>query len=147
MKLLYPLLLIPVSSWSLEPMDKYYANDLLDAVDQAKVSAHHYDYSNHYRYKRTTAQSINLNRLNHNELDETILKTTTQSKIISMDIELTENKNKIPLIEVKGDLSKDENLVNILPNLSLSSSYLSSYGELNSSGIQSSSKVISTPRP
>jgi len=128
-------------------MDKYYANDLLDAVDQAKVSAHHYDYSNHYRYKRTTAQSINLNRLNHNELDETILKTTTQSKIISMDIELTENKNKIPLIEVKGDLSKDENLVNILPNLSLSSSYLSSYGELNSSGIQSSSKVISTPRP
>ncbi len=46
--------------YSIEPMDDYYAADLLEAVDQAKARPHHYDYSNHYRYKRTTAQSIDL---------------------------------------------------------------------------------------
>lgn len=71
----YYLLLILASSTTLamEPLDNYYSSELDSAVNQAREYPHHYDYSNYYRYKRTTAQSIELNRIGNDELDNTIV--------------------------------------------------------------------------
>jgi hypothetical protein len=143
------LLLLSGNALSIEPRDDYYANDLLDAVDQAKASAHHYDYSHHYRYKRTTAQSIELNRLNLQELDETALKNKkelldktgiSKSIIPSSNSKYDLNYTRAPLDSATESFPPEL----ALPNLS---DYTSSFGRFRSSGIQGESNIITTARP
>jgi hypothetical protein len=144
MKIFTVCMFFCVSALSIEPIDDYYASDLLDAVDQAKSYPHHYDYSTTYRYKRTTAQSIELNRLNLTELDETSLKSEAgffqESEYPEPIVGPSENKPKININSVK-DIFK--------PNTSLPkySSYTSKYGVFTSSGIQSNSNLVTTTRP
>jgi hypothetical protein len=150
MKIFIICIFFCVNAFSIEAMDDYYANDLLDAVDQAKLSPHHYDYSTTYRYKRTTAQSIELNRLNLSELDETALKSEAGF------FEVTEDNDSITIPTDNNGLNNlsDNNPVSsvekqFIPTTSLpnQSSYTSTYGNFSSSGIQSDSILITTPRP
>ena len=138
----------PLCSLAIEPMDNYYANDLLDAVDQAKAVPHHYDYSNSYRYKRTTAQSINLNRLNLKELDETRLKTEKEILLIDSGVQLAETADFNPTTHTSKDPEKKVfSLPEVRASLPNNSSYSSKQGELNSSGIESNSILTTTYRP
>lgn len=132
---------------AIEPIDGYYSNDLLGAVDEAKERPHHYDYSNTYRYKRTTAQSIHLNQIDLNDLEDTHLSMTKTNK---------ENNNK-HLIAEEISLDNDSlNLLNesdqsiLLPSASLpknTATSISLMGELSSSGILNNSTLQSTTRP
>lgn len=54
--------------------DGYYTDDISRAVKDARERTHHYDYSSNYRYKRTTAQSIDIQRLDYEELDNTMVE-------------------------------------------------------------------------
>lgn len=145
--LLLTLLTLPLSVLAVEPMDNYYADDLIDAVNQAKERPHHYDYSSTYRYKRTTAQSIELNRLDLEELDETRLSmkgkaidTTPQAgdeDLLTLNSNINEPKQAIseaPVIDIQS----------IMPT---NSQYQSNYGHYASEGVISQGVVISTPRP
>jgi len=143
-------LLFSLISFALEPMDGYYSNDLLGAVDEAKERPHHYDYSNTYRYKRTTAQSIHLNPIDLNDLDETHL-SMAEKKI---DNNINENDRLAPeSISVDSDIfrsinNSDQNInlpTNSLPQNTGKS--VSLMGELSSSGIQNNTTLHSTPRP
>lgn len=131
--------------YSIEPMDDYYAADLLEAVDQAKARPHHYDYSNHYRYKRTTAQSIDLNRLNLQELDETRLKATQPNASASDDIVIANNQNNNSSIDDFSDNSLQE--VQLDTSLFTSTSYETLQGKFSSSGITGESILKTTVRP
>lgn len=55
--------------------DEYYSSDLYRAVEQARVSSHHYDYSTALRYNRSTALSITLDPLLMQELAQTRITT------------------------------------------------------------------------
>ena len=145
--------LLSVNCLAIEPMDQYYADDLTEAVDQAREQPHHYDYSGTYRYKRTTAQSIELNRLDLGELDDTRLE---------MNIGKANNKDTAHFTEdgQSGEQKIDGNssqLTNLNTSTSIldasnsalpqSSYYRSSRGEFRSTDIRSDGIVISTPRP
>lgn len=130
---------------AVEPMDDYYANDLIEAVDQAKSLPHHYDYSNSYRYKRTTAQSINLNRLNFKELDETRLESkinpnTAQTNLLGK----TNDDTGLPL---NTNIKKQTTISQTQAIIPKSGSYISAYGKFSSTGILSESTLTSTPKP
>jgi hypothetical protein len=149
MKLFFIILFFSAHALSIDPMDDYYANDLLDAVDQAKSSAHHYDYSHHYRYKRTTAQSIELNRLNLKELDETALKSKNE-----LAEEPAINKAVMASANSKQNFNSSNNSINspqeqFIPSISLPkySDYTSAYGQFQALGIQGESSMITTARP
>lgn len=130
---------------AIEPMDNYYANDLIEAVDQAKSLPHHYDYSNSYRYKRTTAQSINLNRLNFKELDETRLESTNDREA---QLILVENTNDdVVELQLNAEIKKQATISQTQIIVPKSGSYISTYGKFSSSGILSESTLISTPKP
>ncbi len=148
MKYLLFLFLSSQLALAIEPMDNYYANDLIEAVDQAKASPHHYDYSNSYRYKRTTAQSIDLNRLNLKELDDTRLKTSKNNSQETNKIQLadTETKENAPNTILPQNFQEK---MASLPQASLpkSSHYSSQQGTLSSSGIISNSTIKTTHRP
>lgn len=148
MKFIALLFFFSAQALSIEPMDNYYADDLLDAVDQAKSSPHHYDYSNYYRYKRTTAQSIELNRLNLKELDATRLKTKEKSKSSNTDIVLADD---LPIDSSKSTThfkNKDNREVKIQAfSLSNSTQYRSNQMQLNSTGIIDNSSIRSSTRP
>lgn len=147
MKFIALLFFFTASAFSIEPMDDYYADDLLDAVDQAKSSPHHYDYSNHYRYKRTTAQSIELNRLNLKELDATRLKAkNNKQKEGNLEIVLVDNLTTAKQeSNIKTNVSDDS--INS-PTLSIpSQQYISNQGRLNSIGVSDRSTIRSTARP
>ena len=131
--------------YSIEPMDDYYAADLLEAVDQAKARPHHYDYSNHYRYKRTTAQSIDLNRLNLQELDETRLKATQPNTSTSDDIVIANNQNHHSNVDELTNNSPQD--VKLDSSLFTSSSYESLHGKFNSTGITGDTTLKTTFRP
>ena len=144
------LALLSTKCLAIEPMDQYYADDLIEAVDQAREQPHHYDYSGTYRYKRTTAQSIELNRLDLGELDDTRLE---------MDIGKIDTEDAPQLNEdgQPGDLFLDEGPSKLQSNsatlnmtgppLPQSGYYKSNRGEFRSTGIRSDGIVISTPRP
>jgi len=147
MKFIALLFFFTASAFSIEPMDDYYADDLLDAVDQAKSSPHHYDYSNHYRYKRTTAQSIELNRLNLKELDATRLKAkNNKQKEGNLEIVLVDNLTTAKQeSNIKTNVS-DDNINS--PTLSIpSQQYMSNQGRLSSIGVSDRSTIRSTARP
>lgn len=55
--------------------DEYYSSDLYRAVEQARISTHHYDYSSALRYNRSTALSISLDPLLNQELSQTLIET------------------------------------------------------------------------
>jgi len=134
---------------AIDSMDGYYSNDLLGAVDEAKEKPHHYDYSNTYRYKRTTAQSIDLNRINLNELEETHLSMSAQGNDDADILEVRPN-SELAQGEQRVELNK-------LPtnNTFTSSSFIlqntgvarSTNGATSSSGILNQSTLVSTPRP
>ena len=137
---------------AIEPMDQYYADDLTEAVDQAREQPHHYDYSGTYRYKRTTAQSIELNRLDLGELDETRLEINSELLNNSTD-QLTENgsskgqfheNNLSGLSSIKTDHPASSTTS---PPILQGSYYKIDRGEYRTTGIQHSGIVVSTPRP
>ena len=148
MKFIALLFFFTAHALSIEPMDNYYADDLLDAVDQAKSSPHHYDYSNHYRYKRTTAQSIELNRLNLRELDATRLKTKERNHGTSTVLELADDVS-IDTAQANPSLrNKGKQEINIQSfSISNSTQYRSNQMQLNSKGIIDNSSIRSTTRP
>ncbi len=121
---------------SIEAMDNYYSNDLIDAVDTAKEKPHHYDYSNNYRYKRTTAQSIQLNQLNLDELESAQL--SINSKSIESKPNINEQENLV-LNEQEGPYAAEKNYDDFkayspsLPNNSHSSTQ---YGSSSINGIR-----------
>ena len=145
--------LVSTQIQAIEPMDQYYADDLIEAVDQAREQPHHYDYSGTYRYKRTTAQSIELNRLDLGELDDTRLEMNI-GKADNKDAEhfsengqgsehlLDDNSKQITSIK-----KSNQTLHIIEPALPQSGYYKSGRGEYRTTGIQSDGIVTSTPRP
>lgn len=145
--------LFSIQCLAIEPMDQYYADDLIEAVDQAREKPHHYDYSGTYRYKRTTAQSIELNRLDLGELDDTrlemnIAKTDKKdTEHFSEDGQTGEqlfDSNSTPLTKFKFN----DQTVNINSSaLTQDGFYKVSRGEYRTTGIRSDGIVISTPRP
>ncbi len=54
--------------------DEYYSDDIFTAIEEAKHRTHHYNYSRHKRYNRTTSQSINIPRLLNAEMDEQVIE-------------------------------------------------------------------------
>ena len=78
--------------------DDYYANDVLKAIKEAKHRPHHYDYSNVYRYSRTTSQSLDIPKLMSGEMSKTVITDSVASdplnpdKIVSVDASV-EGKN------------------------------------------------------
>jgi len=134
---------------AIESMDGYYSNDLLGAVDEAKEKPHHYDYSNTYRYKRTTAQSIDLNRINLNELEETHLSMSAQGNDdadileVRSNGEFSQGDQRVELNKVPAN-STFTNSSFILQNTGVARS---TNGATSSSGILNQSTLISTPRP
>ncbi len=139
------------TAFSIEAMDGYYSNDLLGAVDEAREKPHHYDYSNTYRYKRTTAQSINLNRIDLDELENTRLDiAATQVEGSSEDIlELHQNTEVAqgePQLKLNNSPSHKSftSTQFILQNTGVARS---TNGATSSSGISNQSTLIATPRP
>lgn len=55
--------------------DDYYSSDIYNAIKEAKIRTHHYDYSSSLRYDRTTSQSIQIPRLLNQEMAKTIIET------------------------------------------------------------------------
>ncbi|WP_157729712.1 hypothetical protein [Bacterioplanes sanyensis] len=55
--------------------DNYYSDDLFEAIEQARKYSHHYDYSQPYRYNRTTSQSIDIPRLLNQEMAQKYVMT------------------------------------------------------------------------
>jgi hypothetical protein len=143
--LLFILLSISLNSYAIEPMDNYYANDVLDAVNQAKEQPHHYDYSSTYRYKRTTAQSIELNRMDLNELDETRLQIQGKS------VDLIPSASKEEILSLKDDRKVPTDSANTLAPaqtiIPVNTQYESSYGNHYSTGVMNQGTLVSTPRP
>lgn len=73
-----PFLLITVSlstmAVAVSPQhDEYYSDDIFTAIEEAKQRTHHYNYSRHKRYNRTTSQSINIPRMLNSEMDEHVI--------------------------------------------------------------------------
>lgn len=129
----------------MEPLDNYYAKDIHQAVNQAKERPHHYDYSNTYRYKRTTAQSIELNRLNLNELEDTLLTIDGKSVTISPKI----SENDVVALDVKEVIIPENQSITISIDafLPISSEYQSQFGAHKSTNVINQGQVISTPKP
>ena len=143
------LFLLPLAGSAIEPMDGYYSNDLLGAVDEAKETPHHYDYSNTYRYKRTTAQSINLNQINLQELEKTHLSMTVKNNNKDDVLDDPTSSDTLKISEVFQSIGESEQsigpLSNTLPKNTGRS--ISIMGELSSFGIRNESTLHSTPRP
>lgn len=148
-----PLLYFVLTSscWAQESLDGYYSSDLLDAVHEAKTSAHHYDYSNTYRYKRTTSQSIELNRMNLDEMDDTTLEGTLDKQVMqqteSADVILTlDDQDRVSTYNENKNISSDQlNPINGVPSGRAISH--SNNGTLLSEGVINNGSLVSTPRP
>ena len=144
---------LSIECLAVEPMDQYYADDLIEAVDQAREQPHHYDYSGTYRYKRTTAQSIELNRLDLGELDDTRLEMNA-GKTDNKDAEhfSEDGQTNDQLFDKKSSQTANINMQNKSLNISgpalpQSGYYKAGHGEYRTTGIRSEGIVISTPRP
>ncbi len=141
----------PFTAYSIEAMDGYYSNDLLGAVDEAREKPHHYDYSNTYRYKRTTAQSIDLNRIDLDELEDTRLDiAATQIEDSSEDIlelhpntKIAQGGQRLLLNDSQTNKTFTSSQF-ILQNTGVARS---TNGATSSSGISNQSTLIATPRP
>lgn len=138
------LILLSFNALSIEPMDNYYSHNIYDAVNQAKARPHHYDYSNTYRYKRTTAQSIELKRLNLEELEQTHLE------ISPPPAKKQYTKKELKPLEKSHALAPPKTDV---PNITrparqpINSQYQSQFGRHQAQSITSQGEFNSTPRP
>lgn len=105
--------------------DDYYASDLYEAITEAKIRTHHYDYSNEHRYNRTTSQSIRFSRMLNNELDNQIIETPSLGGV-NESAQQEENENiKVAAIKTLQDQNKltvnndtnlaPQNTINITP--------------------------------
>ncbi|GGY36620.1 hypothetical protein GCM10011297_07160 [Bacterioplanes sanyensis] len=70
------LTLLATTSWANQ--DNYYSDDLFEAIEAARQYTHHYDYSQPYRYNRTTSLSIELPRLLNQEMAQKYVMTPDQ---------------------------------------------------------------------
>lgn len=144
--LMISILMFANLALGIEPLDNYYSEDLMDAVTQAKEQPHHYDYSNSYRYKRTTAQSIDLNRIDLKELDETRLSMTMDKPEEKDSVEIT--NLSVDKSHHKGTTQSVKSITSIYENTTpLNSTYQNSAGNYETSNIIQSGTVTSTPRP
>jgi len=83
-------LAVSVSSWSINPHDEYYADDLFTAIKEAKKRPHHYDYSNAKRYNRTTTQSLDIPRLLNQEMGSASVKSNDTNSVALAEVPLNE---------------------------------------------------------
>lgn len=142
--IIFLVILFSSSINAIEPMDNYYSHDIIEAVNQAREVPHHYDYSNTYRYKRTTSQSIELNRLNLEELENTYL--TIDGTI--PDLNNKSDTSEVVTIDKEMSIPQQKSVeINIQQNFPVSSEYNSQYGNHKSSGVIHQGVMISTPRP
>jgi hypothetical protein len=141
------IIILSKCALSIEPMDDYYANDLLDAVDQAKSSPHHYDYSSTYRYKRTTAQSIELNRLKLEELDNTRLKTTGSSSLSKKAPTINDEVAIIASHPILTNTESNKVFIQTSHSNTSNTQYISNQGQLYSNGMIDQSNMTSMQRP
>lgn len=131
-------------------MDNYYSNDINTAVNTARERPHHYDYSTTYRYKRTTAQSIELQKLNLNELDDTRLKMDSQQP--KQEPTVNGETNNLAFEQDK-QLDLKQNQAVELPSAILPKAIDTIYGgkalqgEMSTQGIVQAGSITSTPRP
>lgn len=115
MKFQLAILLLLVSSpslWANNAVleDEYYSSDIYNAIKEAKVRTHHYDYSNSLRYNRTTSQSIQIPRLLNQEMAITIIETpevapeeiSSSSAANSVDKKLTDTPAESRLVQNTG---------------------------------------------
>ncbi len=107
----YGLLLMMSGALSLQA-DEYYSSDLYRAIEQARISTHHYDYSQPLRYNRSTALSIPLDPLLNQELSTTLIEAPVAVDIAkSPDLRPpTQSPNERPT------LTNKENRVLALPS-------------------------------
>lgn len=90
--------------------DEYYSSDIYNAIKEAKVRTHHYDYSNSLRYNRTTSQSIQIPRLLNQEMAITIIETPeeapedipTSSTPSKVDTKLSDTASESRLVQNSG---------------------------------------------
>ncbi len=139
-----------LSTQAQENLDGYYSNDLLDAVLEAKQSTHHYDYSSTYRYKRTTAQSIEMDRLDLGEMEDTGLAGALDAPAAGVDTSSEEDS----LVSVDDQLLRKEQAevsqTYTLPTRGIATDSSVSHtqnGIMYSQGVENSSTLVSTPRP
>jgi len=139
------------ASMGQDALDGYYSNDLLDAVHEAKQTPHHYDYSNTYRYKRTTAQSIEMDRLDLGEMEETGLAGALDAPAAG-EKEISSEEGLAQIDEQA--LRKDRPELNqryTLPTQSIGSEKAISHSNngliMSTQGISNSGTLVSTPRP
>lgn len=81
--------------------DDYYSDDLEAAVTEAKQRTHHYDYSNTLRYNRTTSQSIEIPRLQNQDLAYTAIETPALAPTASSAESLNVEQSADPLLSNK----------------------------------------------
>ena len=79
------IMITPALSWSINPHDEYYAEDLYTAIEEAKKRPHHYDYSRAKRYNRSTTQSLNIPRLFNTELESASIETVDATNAMATD--------------------------------------------------------------
>lgn len=148
---IFVLFVAAQSAFGQDALDGYYSNDLLDAVHEAKQTAHHYDYSNTYRYKRTTAQSIEMDRLDLGEMEETGLAGALDSP--AAGDEVIESEEDLAQVD-EQTLRKDRPQVSerySLPTQPVASGRAIIHHNngtiMSTQGISNSSTLVSTPRP
>lgn len=133
-------------------IDNYYSNDINTAVNTARERPHHYDYSTTYRYKRTTAQSIELKKLNLDELDETRLKMDGQLAQQEQQSNVNGESNAIAF-DADSQLEANQTQPSELPKAILPKAIDPIYsgqtlqGEMSTQGIVQAGSITSTPRP
>ncbi|EAT12027.1 hypothetical protein HF888_04355 [Bermanella marisrubri] len=131
-------------------IDNYYSNDINTAVNTARERPHHYDYSTTYRYKRTTAQSIELKKLNLDELDETRLKMSGNLPEQNTAIN---NENNTIALENDQRVEPQQSSTSDIPSAILPKAINPIYsgqtlqGQMSTQGILQAGSVTSTPRP
>ena len=81
--------------------DDYYSDDLEAAVTEAKQRTHHYDYSNTLRYNRTTSQSIEIPRLQNQDLAYTAIETPALAPTAASAESLNVEQSADPLLSNK----------------------------------------------
>lgn len=94
--------------------DDYYARDIFQAINEARKTTHHYDYSSALRYNRSTSLSIQLPRLLNQEMAQTIIETpdtladttaTPDNHALSISDSLTSKKDSVRMDSTPSGLT------------------------------------------
>jgi type II secretory pathway component GspD/PulD (secretin) len=138
--------------------DGYYTDDIGKAVNEARERPHHYDYSGTYRYKRTTAQSIDIERLDYEELDNTSIEGAVAASAAGQadpedDAAVLKQHSELRNNTDEERLRTGNNRVAETPSnqfghfVQSTGNAVTPSGIMSSSGIYSESNLTSTPRP